>query len=332
MSDEQQAFDSGQPLTRRQLRAMQRQQNTFGDAETAESASEAETSSAAETAFTPVPEPVIEPAPTPPPVAPVFNQEFKFVAPSLATEEAPVDTGFQAPYRYVPGGATTSANQVDFPEVPVASPSLGEPPSVVTEFVSTSAAPESTVEITPEAPEVPPTSSFVSQPVVETPQPTQVAETEPTPAAVKGQEDDVNDGTDGLFRIPSNLTGEVATASIVIENSTNPLDIIAGTSPGTGSIPIVRTGSIDIQNPEARPAAATTGSIRTQPSTDTSPSTAIITPLKSQTIALTGELGHQRGVRFKPIDPQKYWVLGIGVLMVVVGVGFLASFLLGYVK
>ena len=145
----------------------------------------------------------------------------------------------------------------------------------------------------------------------------------------KSKKTEANDSDEGLFRIPTSLTGEIATASIVVENATNPLDIIA--NPTTQSIPL-RTGSIDIQLPESRAKIATpkTDPIRVTAQSNSSAVAQVIAPMKAQTIALTGELGYQRGVNFKPIDTQKYWVLGTGLLMVVVGVATLVSFLMGY--
>jgi len=164
-----------------------------------------------------------------------------------------------------------------------------------------------------------------AKPVVQAEQP----EATEQPNETKRSRSKKSDSDEGLFSIPSSLSGDVATSSIVIENATNPLDIIS--NPATGSIPI-RTGTIDIQLPESRTKAQKprTDPIRTQETVKTGGIAQVIAPLKSQVIALTGELGHARGVNFKPIDTQKYWVLGTGLLMVVVGAATLVSFLMGY--
>ena len=194
----------------------------------------------------------------------------------------------------------------------------GEP---ITEFVPVPPAvapqPAPTFTATP----VPPVSQFV---------PPTVAPAAPKPESteVKSSEADAKPADpEALFRIPTNLTGEIATASIVIENPTSPLDVLAAAA--TGSIPI-KTGSIDVQLPESR--VSVTAPAASEPDTDTGSIAQVITPLKSQSIAISGELGHQRRLNIKPIDSQKYWVLGTGIFMVTVGAGVLLAYLLGYLN
>jgi hypothetical protein len=357
MSDENEMIDPYRQLTRRELRAMQREEaaapaNEFVAATEPSNGSDAAQSPTFETVAPATPEPAVEApvAPAAPTYNPSFEGGFKFVAKSAT--DTPAETsptapapGFEAPYRYVPGGASATANQNSLPEVPVASPTY-RPYTSPTVPPVTPVAPASNtgpIEIVPPSVQAP---SFFAQPMNGAGSSTAAPIADATPTgpshlAAPVLEPEEPAEVEGLFNIPTSLTGDVATASIVIENPTNPLDLLANaTGPITSSIPVARTGSINIQNPETRstPTFSATGSIRTAtgpigttPSTDTA-SNAIITPLKSQTIAISGELGHQRGVRFKPVDTQKYWVLGIGVAMALVGVGLLASFMFGYLK
>ncbi len=354
--------NSGKPLTRREMRAVQRRQAAGEDPIVASSNTASTSNASAEPAQVFVqPEQPREVRYTPgsaPRETLYYGDVPKFVASSQPVEtdshevdESSVDLGADLPKFEVPRSsfldsllngtfrAESLLNDSELTESLIKE-TLGEEefePVVVPEpevklepEVSPTAVVEPAVEPEPEAPSfepVPTPASKVQEPPVQSqPASTSVAEPVSEPETRKRSRTDADEG---LFSIPTSLTGDVATASIVIENATNPLDIIA--NPATASIPL-RTGSIDIQLPESRTKvqAPKTDPIRAQVSADTGNISQIITPLKSQTIALTGELGHARGVNFKPIDTQKYWVLGTGLLMVVVGVATLVSFLMGY--